>query len=267
MNSVSSNTKSVSRTIFLISVVILLVVCVTVGFVGYNNTNNLQTSYNLLQTDQQNLNSTYTQLQTTYNQLQESNQNLQIQLALLQSNNSQLQNTNIILQSQWGLLDDQFTSLNSQYKQLQSTNNQSQTQIANLQHQIASLQSQLSNATILIAQLQGQTGIIPSYIDLHYVEPTGSPSYYFLQLSLKNTGEVPIKQIFVTFNSVRIPMTFTYLNSTISADIPLPPNQTTNGGQSVTPPVNNVGTYPLVIQGWATNSSVYTYQTTITAHL
>jgi uncharacterized phage infection (PIP) family protein YhgE len=267
MDNFLTNSKAVSRTIFVSSVVALLVVCVSVGFLGYNTTNNLQTSYNILQTDYQNLNATYTQLQITYNQLQSSNENLQSQFSSLQSNNSQLQSNYNSLQSQLTSINSQFTSLNSQYQQLQSTYNQSQTQITNLQSQIVSLQSQLSNATELIAQLQGPTGILPTYMDLHYVAPTGQPSYYFLQLSLKNTGNVPITQIFVTINSVQVSMPFTYLNSTISTTTPLPAYQTTNGGLNVTPPINNVGTYPLVIQAVATNSTIYTYQTTINAHV
>jgi hypothetical protein len=88
-----------------------------------------------------------------------------------------------------------------------------------------------------------------------------------LQLSLKNTGPVPITQIFITLNSVQIPMTFNYLNSTVSTSTPLPAFQTANGGLNVTPPINGVGTYPLVIQALATNGTIYTYQITITSHV
>ena len=259
--------KHGSKIVFVGVIVILILVCASTGFVGYNTTNSLQVKNDKIQSDFQSLNTTYTDLQSNY-------------AASLSHVAAQVNNISK-LQSQVNSLGQQIQSLSQQLAEARSTvQSQSATladktsQIANLWNQItglndtvASLQSQLANATGLIAQLQGQTGILPTYMDLHYVGPTGSPSYYFLQLSLKNTGTVPIKQIFVTLNSVQIPMTFTYLNSTISADTPLPSYQTTNGGQSVTPPINNVGTYPLVIQAWATNSSVYTYQATITTHV
>lgn len=220
MNNVVSNSKTISRAVFVSSVVGLLIICAATGSLGYYQINNLQISnnkiqadYDKLQTNYQNLNSTYLHLQSTYadSQRQVENQS----------------NTILGLQSQLNSLNQQVESLNLQLTQSQltvQTNTAtiaSQTsQIASLQSQIAvlnsnisSLQSQLSNATALIAQLQGPTGILPTYMDLNYVVPTGSSSYYFLQLSLKNTGTVPITQIFVTLNSVQIPIAFTYLNS------------------------------------------------------
>jgi hypothetical protein len=170
------------------------------------------------------------------------------------------------VQSQHNSLQSQYTSLQSQYNSLQSTYDLSQTQIASLQGQIASLQSQLLNATALIAQLHGPTGILPTYMDLGYGGP-GSSSAYFLQLSLKNTETVPITQIFVTLYSTQIPMAFTYLNATVSPDEPLPSYQTATGIQNVTPTINWPGTYPLTIQALATNGTIYTYQTTITSHV
>jgi cell division protein FtsL len=185
-------------------------------------------------------------MSNTINSLQTEKTSLQSQITSLQSNNSQLQ-------SNYNSLQSQFTSLQSNY-------NLSQTQIA-------SLQSQLSNATALIAQLQGPTGILPTYMDLGYVGPYPSGGAYFLQLSLKNTGTVPITQIFVTLNSVQITMTFTYLNTTVSAGAPLPSYQTTTGSQNVTPPISGTGTYPLIIQALATDGTIYTYQTTIIGHV
>lgn len=141
-----------------------------------------------------------------------------------------------------------------------------QTQYSNLQSQYHLLQSQLSNATAIISQLQGQTGILPIYSDLVYVGPYVDGGSYFLSLSLKNTGPVPITQIFVIINSVQVTMPFTYLNTTVSANDPLPSYQSATGRQNVTPPVTHSITYPLIIQALATNGTTYTYQTTITAH-
>jgi TolA-binding protein len=194
-------------------------------------------------------------MSTRIDSLQTEKNSLHSQVTSLQTSNKQLQNDYNNLQSQ-------FDQLNSEYQQLQSTDNTSQTS------QIANLQSQLLNATALIAQLQGPTGILPVYSDLGWV---GSDTYhgtYYLQLSLKNTGNVPITQVYVTLNSVQITMTFTYLNTTVNADAPLPSYQTATGRQNVSPPIDSPSkTYPLIIQALATNGTIYTYQTTITSHV
>jgi chaperonin cofactor prefoldin len=240
------NSEAIGKIVFTGVIVVLLVAMIALGIVMSNTINSLQTEKSSLQSQIISLQSNNSQLQSDYNSLQS-------QFTSLQSNNSQLQ-------SDYNSLQSQFTSLQSNY-------NLSQTQIASLQSQIVSLQSQLSNATALIAQLRGPTGILPTYMDLGYVGPYGSGGAYFLQLSLKNTGTVPITQIFVTLDSVQITMTFTYLNTTVSADAPLPSYQTTTGSQNVTPPISGVGTYPLIIQALATNGTIYTYQTTITGHV
>lgn len=258
-------------------IIVLLLVTVSTGLMGYSNTNTLQAKYDKLETDYQSLNSTYIQLQavyaslnSTYIQLQSAYDNSVSQIGVKASSISQLE-------SQVSSLNQQVASLNQQLAASQNTV-QSQTatvtsqasqmsslqsQITTLNNNIASLQSQLSNATALIVQLQGPTGILPTYMDLHYVAPTGSPSYYFLQLSLKNTGPIPVTQIFVTINSQKLTMPFTYLDSTVSASTPLPAYQTATGNKDVTPPVNWAGTYPIVIQAVANNGTIYTYQTTI----
>jgi cell division protein FtsB len=181
-------------------------------------------------------------------------------------------------QDQLDSRDAQISNLNSQITNLQSQIANLQTQIdalessgsseyALLQSQIASLQSQLLNATALIAQLQGPTGILPTYMDIGWVGSDLNHGNYFLQLSLKNTGNVPINQIYITINSVQMGMTFTYLNNTVSAATPLPPYEIATGIQDVTPPVEHTDTYPLLIQATATNGTIYTYQTTITSHV
>jgi hypothetical protein len=179
----------------------------------------------------------------------------------LQTNNDSLQSQVNSLQTTHNQLQNNYNNPQSQYDQLNS-------QKANLQSQIGSLQSQLSDATALIAQLQGPTGILPTYMDLGYVgQSLYSGGSYYLQLSLKNTGNVPISQIFVTIDSVQFTMTFTYLNTTISADAPLPSYQTAIGRQNVTPTISNPGTYPLIIQAITTSGTIYTYQTTIKSHV
>lgn len=163
-------------------------------------------------------------------------------------------------------LNFQITTLQDQIDLLQSSANSDEAQILGLQSQLADLQSQLLDATELIAQLQGPTGILPTYMDLGWVGPTLNDGNYFLQLSLKNTGSIPINQIIVTINSVQLPMTFTYLNTTVSPASPLPSYQTAIGIEDATPPVLHPETYPLVIQTIASNGTIYTYQTTITSH-
>ena len=186
----------------------------------------------------------------------------------LQTANNSLQSQVSSLQNNLNNLQSQYDQLNSAYQQLQSSNPSSQTsQIISLQNQIASLQSQLLNATALIAQLQGPTGILPVYTDLGYVGPDLNNGAYYLQLSLKNTGTVPITQVYVTLNSIQIAMTFTYLNTTVSATSPLPSYQTATGRQNVSPPIYSSGTYSLLVQALATNGTIYTYQTTITSHV
>jgi hypothetical protein len=191
--------------------------------------------------------------------LQTDNNSLQSQISSLQTSKEQLQND-------YGNLQSRYNQLNSQYQDLQTNSGSSTTQTANLQSQITSLEVQLANATALISQLQGQTGILLTYSDLAYVGPIGSGGAYWLQLSLKNTGSVPITQIYVTINSVSINMPFTYLNSQVSSSAPLPAYQTATGKMNVTPPINNIGTYQLIIQAVANSGTTYTYQTTITAH-
>jgi hypothetical protein len=221
---IQNNSKAVSRTVFIASVIAILIISAVVVSFEYNQVNSLQSSINKLQTDQDELQTSYNQLQATYNQLQ------------------------------------------TTYNQLLSSRSSSnQAEITNLQNQIASLQSQLSDATTLVSKLRGPTGILPTYSSLAYVGPVSSGGSYFLQLSLKNTGTVPIKEIFVTINSVPITMTFTYLDTIISTSAPLPSYQTATGRQNVTPPVNNAGTYSLIIQAIATNGTIYTYQTTISS--
>ncbi len=195
-------------------------------------------------------------------------------IGTLQTTNKSLQNEVNSLQNNLTSLQSQYTQLNNEYQQLLASNTSSQTsqiaslqnQVASLQNQIANLQTQLSNATATIAKLQGQTGILPEYMNLGYEGGNYGGSYY-LGLTLKNTGSVPITQIFVMLNSVSIAMNFTYLNTTVSADAPLPAYQTATGRQNVSPPIGSIGTYSLIIQAQATNGAVYNYNTTITAHV
>lgn len=175
-----------------------------------------------------------------------------------------LQTTNSQLQSQYDALQSQYNQLNTQYKQLQSSQSPSQTsETANLQSTIASLQSQLSDAMDLIAQLRGPSGIMPTYMNITL---NRSNNHFYLHLSLKNTGNVPITQIFVMLNSVKVDVAFTYLNTTVNANTPLPPYEIASGLQDVDQIVLVVGnTLPLLIQASANNGTTYTYQTNITS--
>jgi archaellum component FlaC len=185
------------------------------------------------------------------------------QLAQLESKDAQITS----LDSQVASLQSQITDLQSQITNLQSSLSSSNAENSQLQDQIENLQSQILDYAALVAQLQGPTGILPTYMDLGWVGPDLNNGDYFLQLSLKNTGDVPINQIFVTINSVQLSMTFTYLNNTVSPGNPLPPYETATGIQDATPPVTHPETYPLLIQGVASNGTIYTYQTTITSHV
>jgi chaperonin cofactor prefoldin len=191
----------------------------------------------------------------------------QIQLdskdAQISSLNSQIDN----LQSQIDSKDVHITNLNSEIDNLQSQIDFNSAQISNLNSQIDNLQSQLSDATSLIAQLQGPTGILPTYMELDWEGQDLNHGDYYLHLSLKNTETLPITQIYVTLNSVLITMSFTYLNTTVNEASPLPSYQTAIGIQDVTPPVTHPGTYPLVIQAITNNGTIYTYQTTITSNV
>ncbi|MGO8805836.1 MAG: hypothetical protein ACLQO7_04430 [Candidatus Bathyarchaeia archaeon] len=188
---------------------------------------------------------------------QESNiSQLQSQISSL---SQQVQSLNQQVSTAQETIQNQNTTINGKSSQITSLQNQ----IVSLNDNIASLQSQLSNAATLISNLQGPTGILPTYMDLNYVGSMSS-GYYFLQLTLKNTGSVPITGIFVTLYSTQLTMAFTYLGATVSTNTPLPPYQTASGSLDVSPPVGDVGTYPLVIQAIAANSTVYTYQTSIT---
>jgi very-short-patch-repair endonuclease/chaperonin cofactor prefoldin len=185
----------------------------------------------------------------------------------LQTTNNSLENQLSSLQNNLDNLQSQYDQLNSEYQLLQSGDISSLTsQITDLENQISSLQSQLVDANDIIAQLRGQTGILPTYMDLGWVGPDLNNGNYFLQLSLKNTGDVPINEIFVTLNSVQFAMIFTYLNTTVNAATPLPSYETATGIQDATPPVLHPETYPLLVQAIAANGTTYNYQTTITAH-
>lgn len=245
-------------------IIALVLVTVTIGFVGYSNTNTLQTNYDKLEVDFQSLNSSYVQLLSNYNSLSSqfdargnSITDMQSQVSSL---NQAIQSLNTQLSTAQSTVQSQSSTISSQASQISSLQNQ----VASLNGNIASLQSQLANATTLVAQLRGPTGILPTYSDLSYIGPVYSGGAYWLQLTLKNTGPIPITQIFVTINSVQIAMPFTYLNAAVSASNPLPAYETCTGRMNVTPPINNAGTYPLVIQALASNSTIYTYQTTIT---
>lgn len=81
------------------AIVVLSVVCVTVGFVGVGKTNELQNKYDQLQVDSQNLNASYIALQSTYNQLQTMYDQLKSS-----GGNTQLQNNYNRLQEQYNQL-------------------------------------------------------------------------------------------------------------------------------------------------------------------
>jgi hypothetical protein len=261
------NSEAIGKVVLIGVIVVLIVAVIALGGVMSNTINSLQTEKTSLQSQYNNLQSNDSQLQSNYTSLQSQYDSLQSQFASLQANDSLLRNNYTSLQSLFVSLQSNYGQLQSNYDSLQSSYNLSQTQIANLQGQIASLQSQLSNATTLIAELQGPTGILPTYMDLGYIGPQYSGGAYYLQLSLKNTGTIPITQIFVTLYSTQIQMALTYLNTTVSVDAPLPPYQTATGIQNVSPPISSPGTYPLIIQALATNGTIYTYQTTITSHV
>lgn len=179
---------------------------------------------------------------------------------------SQLQANYDQLQFNYNQLQADYSSLQSNHAILQSNHASLQLQAAQLQSQVEGLQFQLLSATALIAQLQGPTGILPTYMDLGYFD-SPYPGAYYLQLSLKNTGTTPITQIFVTLNSAQIGVIFTYLNVTVSPETPLPPYEITTGRQKVSPTIYQIGTYPLLIQALANNGTIYSYQTTITSHV
>jgi len=253
--------------------VVLAVLCIvfivaTSGAIEYyvpltNSQNNqiksLQTSLSGNETALASANSQIGTLQSQLNSAIESKDALSNQLS---SANSEITS----LQGQLSSESSQISSLQSQLSSAEINATSLQNQLNSANSQISSLQAQLSNATALIAQLQGPTGVLPTYMDLSYVGPYPSGGAYYLQLSVKNTGPVPITGIFVTLYSQTITMGFTYLNATVSANLPLPSYQTATGRQDVTSTVNSPGVYSLIVQATATNGTIYTYQTTITTN-
>ena len=100
---------SVSRFLFVGIVVVLLVVCFVIGYVGYSNVTGLQNSYNELQSDYNELSSTYSRLQISSNQVQSDLNSSQSQLSSLQSSCNQLEN-------QYSQLSGQYQSLLSDFQ-------------------------------------------------------------------------------------------------------------------------------------------------------
>ena len=111
--------------------------------------------------------------QPTFDRL---NSQINTQQEQLDSKDSQISNLNTqinTLNSQIETFNSQIENLNSQIDNLESQidileSNES-SEIIELENQVASLQSQLLDATVLIAQLQGPTGILPTYMDLGWV--------------------------------------------------------------------------------------------------
>lgn len=71
--------KAVSNVIFAVSVAVLLVICVTIGLMGYYQQSNIQSSDNQLQSDYTQLLTDYTQLQSNLSILQSSFEQLSVQ--------------------------------------------------------------------------------------------------------------------------------------------------------------------------------------------
>jgi hypothetical protein len=189
-------------------------------------------------------------------------------LNAIQAENSSLQASKDDLQSNYESLQNEYNRLNNEYHQLTNGQPQDSSQITALENQIASLQRQLSNATTLISQLQGPTGILPTYLDLVWEGADTYHGHYFLRMSLKNTGNLAISQVFVNLNSKPVSVNFLYLNVTISAEEPLPAFQTAITNQDVSSIVNSANTKcQLDIQALATNGTIYTYQTSVTSHV
>jgi hypothetical protein len=102
------NKKAVSNVVFIGSVVVLAIVCVSVGFVGYYRINNLQNENNLLQNQNNSLQANVNSLQSSISNVQSSNSQLQTNYQNLQSVNNQLQSSYNQLNSSYAQLSDQY---------------------------------------------------------------------------------------------------------------------------------------------------------------
>jgi predicted PurR-regulated permease PerM len=96
----------VSRLLFVGVVVVLLVACFIIGFIGYSDVTGLQKSYSELQSDYNDLSSTYIRFQISSSEVQSDLNSTQSQLSSLQSSYNQLEN--------------QYSQLNGQYQSLLS---------------------------------------------------------------------------------------------------------------------------------------------------
>jgi len=105
------NKKAISNTVFIGSIVVLAVVCVTVGFVGYKIINSLQTENNSLQSQKDSLQSQANALQASINSLQSSNTQLQNNYQNLQSLYNQLKSSDDQLKSSYDNLTSQYQTL------------------------------------------------------------------------------------------------------------------------------------------------------------
>jgi len=101
------NSKTVGRTVFIGSVVTLLIICFAVGSIEYYQINSLQTTNNKLQTDYENLQTIHSQLEATYSQLQSTYAQLQ-----------ESTNNNLALQNQYNQLQASYNALNTKYQKL-----------------------------------------------------------------------------------------------------------------------------------------------------
>lgn len=233
-----------------IIVVILVIAMVMIQVLYYQPT--VESLNSQIDTQQEQLDFKDSQISNLNSQINNLNSQIDTYNSQVEDLNSQIDN-----------LENQIDILETQITILQSTKS---SEVIQLENQVKNLQSQLLDATNLIADLHGPTGILPTYLDLDYVGTTLDNGNYFLELSIRNTETLPITQIHVTLNSVPIPMSFLYLNTIVNSASPLPLYQTATGRQDVTPPISHPGTYNLVIQAVTSNGTIYTYQTTIESH-
>jgi len=199
---------------------------------------------------------TQTQLQSQLQSLQSLQSQTQAEIATIQ----QYQQTvgsfnNATIQT----FASTVAQLQAQISQLNQSNAQLSSQTTQLQGQVTSLTQQLTNATALLTLLRGPTGILPTSSRLTW----HADGYSDFELSLQNTGDVNISQIFINLDAIQLPMQFFFLNMTVSPQSPLPPYQIATGEYFHIPLTGGKGTYTLIISAVAVNGSVYSYQTTV----
>ena len=156
--------KSVSRRIFTVAYLTLLVVTVIVSYLGYSAIMKMQIDQSALQSKFDGLSSQYFGLQANFSELQKNNSDLYFQRTNLQSQFSSLESQQGMLQANYSILQSQHDILKSNHSTLQAQHHMLQANYSTLQ----------ANYTKFIADYQQLRSTPFSYL----VFTDGNGNYY-----------------------------------------------------------------------------------------